>query len=303
MLPWLMKDRLHTGRLNTHVRQRTDGFGASPYNRSMLDTLNPLRSPWAPRWGQVADPTAGSVVAIRPHNTNPSATDWRAPLALVERHLSFTRRSLHAGDSVQRSGEPFKSLHLLHFGSVKTLVSAADGSQQVAGLHVKGDWVGFDGIATGLCACDAVAMDTSEIWSMRYSVLLKTAERIPELSHALLTAMSVQLARDRDWRFALATLCADARLADFLRSWAQTLALRELRTDHITLRLTRAEIGNYLGMTLETVSRSFSRLVTLGLISFDDKGRRHFAIPDVNALVAYVASKATPCIPAVPRLA
>ncbi len=80
----------------------------------------------------------------------------------------------------------------------------------------------------------------------------------------------------------------------FLRCWAHALALRELRTDHITLRLTRAEIGNYLGMTLETVSRSFSRLVALGLISFDDKGRRHFAIPDVAALSAFVEGKARP---------
>jgi len=87
-------------------------------------------------------------------------------------------------------------------------------------------------------------------------------------------------------------LPADARLADFLRHWAQALEVRDLRSDHITLRLTRAEIGNYLGMTLETVSRSFSRLVALALISFDDKGRRHFAIPDVAALSAFVESKA-----------
>ena len=267
----------------------------------MLDALNTNRAPWASQWGQVAEPVASSVVGIRPHVIESPVKPWRISLALVEQHLSFTRRSLHAGDGVQLAGEPFKSLHLVHFGSLKTLVVTANGSQQVAGLHVKGDWVGFDGISTGLCACDAVAMDTSEIWSLRYAVLLKTAERIPELAHALFVAMSTQLARDREWRFALATLSADARLADFLRSWAQTLATRDLRTDQITLRLTRAEIGNYLGMTLETVSRSFSRLVVLGLIAFDDKGRRHFAIPDVDALMAYVASKSATNAPVVPR--
>jgi CRP/FNR family transcriptional regulator len=225
---------------------------------------------------------------------------WRNSLLMVERHLSFTRRSLHEGDIVQTAGEPFKSLHLVHFGAVKTVVSVANGCQQVAGLHAKGDWVGFDGIATGLCACDAMAMDTSEIWTLRYAVLIKAAERIPELAHALFAAMSSQMERDREWRFALATLPADARLADFLRTWAQSLALRELRTDHITLRLTRAEIGNYLGMTLETVSRSFSRLVSLGLISFDDKGRRHFAIRDVDALIAYVDSKVHSCASTLP---
>jgi CRP/FNR family transcriptional regulator len=108
---------------------------------------------------------------------------------------------------------------------------------------------------------------------------------------AVHSAMSRALARDRDSMLAVCTLSADARVADFLRNWATGLEQRGLRTDCITLRMTRAEIGNFLGMTLETVSRSFSRLVELALISFDDKGRRHFAIPDVGALVAYVDSK------------
>lgn len=257
--------------------------------------MNTPRPAFIPPLGMVPGPYPPPAAAPRLYAAESPARLWRTALTLVERHLSFTRRSLHAGDTVQTAGEAFKSLHLIHFGAIKTVVVAANGCQQVAGLHIKGDWVGFDGIAGDVCACDAVAMDTSEVWTLRYSVLLKTAERIPELCHALHTAMSGQLARDREWRFALATLPADARLADFLRSWAQALALRELRTDHITLRLTRAEIGNYLGMTLETVSRSFSRLVALGLISFDDKGRRHFAIPDVQALLGFVESKAHPC--------
>jgi len=241
----------------------------------------------------------GSLTPFRP--VDGPVRRWRESLGLMERHVSFKRRSLHAGDLVQTAGDTFSYLHLVHFGAIKTVVVAANGCQQVAGLHLQGDWIGFDGIASGYSACEAYAMDTSEIWSARYSVLLKTAERVPDLVHVLHTAMSSQMARDRDWRFALATLPADARLADFLRSWAQALALRDLRTDHITLRLTRAEIGNYLGMTLETVSRSFGRLVELGLIAFEEKGRRHCAIPDVDALVRYVESRAPAC--ATPPLA
>ncbi len=216
---------------------------------------------------------------------------WRESLSLIERHMSFKLRGLHAGDPVQAAGDVFVCLHLVHFGAIKTKVVAACGRQQVAGLHLKGDWVGFDGIATGYCACDGYAMDTSEIWTVSYAVLLKTAERVPELAHVLLTAMGSQLARQHKWRIAMATLPADARLADFLRSWVQALALRDLRTDNVRLRLTRAEVGNHLGMTLETVSRSLSRLVELGLIAFDDKTRRHFAIPDIGALAAYVQSR------------
>ena len=72
--------------------------------------------------------------------------------------------------------------------------------------------------------------------------------------------MSREIARDRDSLMSVCTLPADARVADFLRYWAESLAKRGLRTDQITLRMTRAEIGNYLGMTLETVSRALSRL-------------------------------------------
>ena len=278
---------------------------ARAYNRVMLELRTPpptihylpaASSPQAIRGLQAAPGPAPADGARRPAATG---QHWHQSLTLVERHLSFIRRSLHAGDQLQVAGEPFRHLHLIRVGAVKSVLPSANGSLQVAGLHIQGDWCGFDGLAGGVCVCDAIAMDTSEVWTVRYELLQKTAERVPELSHDLLAAMGRQLARERDWRLALSTLPADARLADFLCHWAQALARRELRTDHITLRLTRAEIGNYLGMTLETVSRSFSRLVELALIAFDDKGRRHFAIPDVDALVAYVAAKtAMPAAPA-----
>jgi len=249
-------------------------------------------------------PAASQSVAHRPDFYARAATPlcpveaptrrWRESLNLIERHMPFLRRSLHAGDGVQTAGDAFDCLHLVYFGAIKTMVLAADGYQQVAGLHLKGDWVGLDGIATGYSACDGYAMDTSEVWTVRYDELLRIGEHVPELVHVLHTAMGNQMARDREWRFAQARLPADARLADFLRSWAQALALRDMRTDDITLRLTRAEIGNYLGMRLETVSRSFSRLVEVGLLAFDDKRRRHVAIPDINALVAYVQSRIHP---------
>jgi CRP/FNR family transcriptional regulator, anaerobic regulatory protein len=100
--------------------------------------------------------------------------------------------------------------------------------------------------------------------------------------------MSRQLARDREWRLALGTLPADARVADIVRYWAESLAERGLRTDPLTLRMTRAEIGTYLGMTLETVSRAFTRLARDGLIRFDERGRREIAVPSVEALVQFV---------------
>ena len=87
---------------------------------------------------------------------------------------------------------------------------------------------------------------------------------------------------------AMCTLPADARVADFLRNWADTLEERGLRTDCITLRMTRAEIGNFLGMKFETVSRALSRLARDKVIGFSEKGRRDVEIPDVAALSAFI---------------
>ena len=100
--------------------------------------------------------------------------------------------------------------------------------------------------------------------------------------------MSREIAHDRDSLMSVCTLPADARVADFLRYWAETLAERGMRTDEITLRMTRAEIGNYLGMTLESVSRALSRLARDNVIGFTTKGRRDVQIPDVGALSAFV---------------
>jgi CRP/FNR family transcriptional regulator len=219
---------------------------------------------------------------------------WRESLGLIEHHLSFTRRTVHAGEAVQAAGDPFACLHIVNSGAFKTVNLADDGREQVVGLHFKGDWIGFDGVASGRSACDAITMDTGEVWSLRYAALLKAAANAPELMHAMVMAMSCQLARDRDWRLALSTLPADARVADFLRSWAESLAERSLRTDQITLGMSRAEIGNHLGLTLETVSRAFSRLARCGLIRFDEKGRRTIAVPSVEALVEFVRSAVNP---------
>ena len=101
-------------------------------------------------------------------------------------------------------------------------------------------------------------MTDIEIWTMRYAALLALMPSLPQLAHVLHVAMAEQLARERHWRLALATMPADARLADFVRVWAVVLALRELRDDHIAVHLSRREIANYLGMSMETASRCFS---------------------------------------------
>jgi CRP/FNR family transcriptional regulator len=215
-------------------------------------------------------------------------------LRLLQDHLPITRRIVRTGENVYQAGERFASLHVINSGFFKTVNMAADGREQVVGLHFKGDWLGFDGIAAGHYGCDAIAMDTGEVWSVRYDALLAACAQHPQLLGVLHAAMSREITRDRDSLLSLCTLSADARVADFLRYWADAMAQRGLRNDQITLRMTRAEIGNYLGMTLETVSRALSRLSREQLIAFPERGRRDVQIPDVQALCAYVQRSLAP---------
>jgi CRP/FNR family transcriptional regulator, anaerobic regulatory protein len=225
---------------------------------------------------------------------------WRVALALVERHVPFVRTRLRAGAMVQQTGEAFAFVHLVHWGAVKTVGIEADGCTQIAGLHVKGDWIGFDAVGQDQCLADVRAMNDIEIWSMRYVTLLALTQSFPPLAHMLHVAMAEQLARERHWRLALATLPAEARLADFVRGWAVVLAQRELRDDHVAMHLTRGEIANYLGMSTESASRGFSQLARLGLIAFESESRRQFVIPDLAALAGFVDTHSRPCASVLP---
>jgi CRP/FNR family transcriptional regulator len=209
-------------------------------------------------------------------------------LELVHERLAPQRRMVRAGDNIYQAGERFGCLYILNSGFATLVNLSPDGREQVVGLKFRGDWLGFDGIADGQYGCDAIAMDTGEVWVVRYDTLLAACARHPSLLTVLHEAMSREIARDRDSLMSVCTLPADARVADFLRYWAESLAKRGMRTDQITLRMTRAEIGNYLGMTLETVSRALSRLARDKVIAFAEKGRREVSIPDVNALSAFV---------------
>lgn len=217
-------------------------------------------------------------------------------LALLAEVLQPQRRVVHEGDVIYQAGETFGNLYVLNSGIAKIVNLAGDGREQVVGLKFRGDWLGFDGIARGHYGCDAIAMDTGEVWTFRYDALLSACIGRPELLAVMHAAMSREITRDRDSLMSVCTLSADARVADFLSYWADSLARRGLRTDQITLRMTRAEIGNHLGLTLETVSRALSRMARDGLIAFNEKCRREVQIPDAAALTAFVQRSLSPTL-------
>jgi CRP/FNR family transcriptional regulator len=244
----------------------------------------------------LATATAQTRAAFQPLQREALPTGERIAesLKLVHDSLPVTRRLLRAGDAVYEAGERFESLHVVNSGIFKLVNLSPDGREQVVGLQFKGDWLGFDGIATGRHGCDAVAMDTGEVWSVRYDSLLQASMKQPALMAVMHAAMSREMSRDRDALLSICTLPADARVAEFLHNWAASLSERGLRTDQITLRMTRAEIGNYLGMKLETVSRALSRLARDGIIEFCETGRREVRIPALAVLSAFVQRSLAP---------
>lgn len=208
--------------------------------------------------------------------------------ALADCGVVSSRRVIATGESLYEAGDVFQSLHVLRAGMIKKVRTAPDGRAQVVGLKFRGDWVGFDGLVDGRFTCDAIALDICEVWTLRYDELLCACARDAAMLMAFNQAMGRELARERESHMSICTLPADARVADFLRNWAETLEQRGLRFDQISMRLTRAEIGNYLGITLETVSRALSRLVKAKLIDFAGGDRRELRITDLDALAAFV---------------
>ena len=223
-----------------------------------------------------------------------SSSFWRESLTLMEQYLVFGRRKVRVNDQVYRCGESFDTLYLISSGLFKIVNLAPDGREQPAGLYFKGDWLGFDGIPKGRHGCSAIALDSGEVWTIRYDTLLQASAKEPMLMRVLLAAMSAQLARNRDAMLSMGTLPADARVADFLLQWAHSLAERGLRTDQINVHMTRADMGHYLGLTLESVSRALSRLARSGVIEFNEKGRRDISIPSLSALSTFIQNIADP---------
>ncbi|MBT9491352.1 MAG: helix-turn-helix domain-containing protein [Paucibacter sp.] len=237
----------------------------------------------------------GAAVGLHqpaPGSSNGGAGRIAQSLSLLAQHLPLRRRLVHAGDAIFEAGTPFHQLYVINSGSVKVVNTAADGRNQVVGLLFKGDWLGFDGIAKGHYGCTAQALEIGEIWGFRYDTLMAAAAAQPQLLLELHTEMSRAIVRGRDALLSLCTLPVAARVAEFLRQWAESLATRGLRNDQITLRMSRAEIGNYLGMTLESVSRALSSLERAGVICFTEKGRRLIQIPDPQALSDFIQAEA-----------
>ena len=192
----------------------------------------------------------------------------------------YTRKRVKRGETLFRSGEAFESLYAVRSGFFKSSVVLEDGRDQVTAFHMAGEIVGMDGIGTDKHAADVVALEDSEVCVIPYARLEEAG-----LSRQLSKVMSRELVRDQGVMMLLGTMRAEERLAAFLLNLSQRFVARGYSPSEFHLRMTRDEIGSYLGLSLETVSRLFSRFHAEDLISVQQRHVRILDVPGLRAVI------------------
>lgn len=201
-----------------------------------------------------------------------------------------TRKStVRRGDSLYRAGQPFEALFAVRTGFFKTRTGSPDGREHVTGFQMAGDLLGLDGIGDDIHACDAVALEDSQVCVIPYAHLERLAGEFKELQRQFHRVLGREIVRDHGVMLLLGGMKTEQKLAAFLLNLSRRLAERGFSPTALVLRMTREEIGTYLGVTLETVSRCFTRFQDDGLLRVRHK---HIEIVDLAGLQALVGDAA-----------
>jgi CRP/FNR family transcriptional regulator len=186
-------------------------------------------------------------------------------LARIDEVIS-TRRKVKRKTALFRNGEKFHALYAIRTGTFKTCVTAEDGRDQVTGFQMAGELLGLDGISNDRHSCDAVALEDSQVCVIPFEQLEELSREFTDLQRQLHRIMSREIVRDHGVMLLLGSMRAEERLAAFLLNLTQRLQARGFSPSALVLRMTREEIGSYLGLKLETVSRTFSKFQEDGLL-------------------------------------
>ena len=190
-----------------------------------------------------------------------------------------SRRRVRRGEALFREGDPCRGIPVVRSGTFKTVIPGPDGHEQVTGFQLAGDVLGLDGLAHGRHASRAIALEDSEVVVLPY----EAGQRDPQgVGHLLPQLIGRELVRKQKLTLLLACMSAEQRLASFLLNLSRRLQARGYSAGEFHLRMSRGEIGSYLGLNLETVSRTFSLLQQRGVIGVD---ARHVVVRDRAALV------------------
>jgi CRP/FNR family transcriptional regulator len=207
----------------------------------------------------------------------------KTDLAELDRIIK-RRRPIQRGDHLFVTGDPFRSIYAVRSGSLKTYNLTEDGREQVSGFFLPGEIVGLDAIGPGLHTCAARALETTSVCEIPFEELESLGERLPSLPKQLLRIMSREMHDDQLLLMLLGKRSADERLAAFLLSLSQRFGLRGYSSVEFNLSMSRNDIGNYLGLAVETVSRLFSRLQEDGILAVRSRNVRLLDIPRLRAL-------------------
>jgi len=202
--------------------------------------------------------------------------------------LITTRRKIKRKTPLFRTGEKFHALYAIRTGVFKTSVTAEDGRDQVTGFQMAGEIVGLDGIVNDQHTCDAIALEDSEVCVLPFDRIGELSREVGALQHHLHRVMSREIVREHGVMLLLGTMRAEERLAAFLLNLVQRLQARGFSRSELVLRMTRQEIGSYLGLKLETVSRTFSRFAEEGMLEVH---QRLVRIVDVERLRKVLAQQ------------
>jgi CRP/FNR family transcriptional regulator len=246
--------------------------------------------------GNEAVPAAEGCDWIEPaHDVNLAAAKLADVLSLLgapmpaDRRLldvAFPVRKVKAGETLHRAGDKFKALYVVRSGFFKTVAVDEAGAELVLGFPMGGDVVGVDGVDSGRYMADVIALDISSVAVIPFAQLAQLAREFPCIERLLYSIFSRELVHKHAMFRLLGTLSAEARLASFLLDLSDRFGRLGYSRSAFALRATRQEIGSYLGLKLETVSRTLSAFAAAGLVDID---RRQVTLRDVAGLHRIVA--------------
>jgi CRP/FNR family transcriptional regulator len=196
-------------------------------------------------------------------------------------NLVYARRRLKRGEALYHAGAEFNALYAIRSGSFKASLFDGEGREQVSGFFMAGELLGLEGLGSDTYNAAAVALEDSEVCVLPYALIEKLAREIPALQRRLHAVLAREIVRDQGVMMLLGTMRSEQRLATFLLNLSARSVRRGYSSCDFHLRMTREEIGSYLGLKLETVSRLFSQFHDAGMIDVD---HRHVRILDVQGL-------------------
>ncbi|MDO6487177.1 fumarate/nitrate reduction transcriptional regulator Fnr [Colwellia sp. 6_MG-2023] len=208
---------------------------------------------------------------------NCSVSELCLPFTLNDQELNTLdqiidrKRPFHKGDKIFTDGQEMQALYAIRSGTFKTFTVNEQGEEQITGFHLAGDLLGFDAIAESEHKSFAQALETSMICEIPYDNLDTLSNTMPKLKKQVLRLMSNEIRTDQEMLTLLNRKNAEQRVATFLVSLSKRYRARGLSANEFRLTMTRSDIGNYIGLTVETISRLLNRFHKTGLIKVDGK--------------------------------